>query len=175
MKKTLFLLFTLALFASCVNEQKKEMENNDLYFFNDFECVRGWGDANTITSGVAHSGKYFSKIDSVKQFSYGFKLEKKSISDTLLNKVAVSIWVLTKDIKTKACIVAQITRNDSSIYWQKSEIKNFIAQPLEWDNAKAEFILPKDIKPKDKILIYVWNADGKSEVDVDDLEVQFYK
>ena len=177
MKRIFFCLITLVILASCSEEksEKKNVEHDDLYFFNDFENVKGWGDALTITKGLAHSGKYFSKTDSINQFSYGFKSIKNSISEKDLKKVTVNVWILAKDPNTKAVLVTQILRNDSNFNWQKSSIKNFIVQPSTWVNMKASFNLPKDIKPKDKILIYVWNSNEKAEVDVDDFEVQFYK
>jgi hypothetical protein len=180
MKKILFAFISLALLAGCGDDttKKNEVTHNALYFFNDFENVRGWGEALTIVKGNAYSGQYYSKIDSVNKYSYGFKLEKNAISDKQLKKVSVDVWVRTSDVNTKSLLVAQITRKtakrDSTIYWEKSEIRKFKLQPSEWINVKSSFDLPKELQPKDKILLYVWNSDGKSEVDVDDMEVQFY-
>jgi hypothetical protein len=181
MKNILFIVISLALLAGCDEENVKQsnVKHDALYFFNDFENVRGWGEAFTITKGKGHSGMYYSKIDSIHQFSYGFKMDKNSIYDKELKKVSVNVWILAKDPNTKAVLVAQVNRKtatkDSSIYWQKAEIQKFKPQASVWTNVKASFDLPKNLQPKDNILFYVWNSDGKSEVDVDDLEVQFYK
>ncbi len=173
MKKTLFTLLAITVIFGCSNSDKKVLHNN-LYFSNDLESVKGWMEYNTLRQGNAHSGNYYSTTDSAWQFSQTFVLHAGEISAKPLKKVDVSVWANVSKDHFNGCIVTCITRNDSTIFWASSDLKNFYKKTGEWFQANASFNLPASIIQSDKVKIYVWNVDGKSEIKMDDMEIQFY-
>ena len=174
MKKFLLVALVIAAFASCSEEEKK-VEHNNLYFANDLENAIGWGTNKITTKGDAHSGKYYSKTDSIQPYSFAFSALLGDISEKKLSKVNVDIWTFVKNEKYKACIAVAVSRNDSTILWESSDLKAFYKEPGVWFKSSGTVKFPNNLEKTDKITVLVWNVDGKSEVRADDFEIQFFE
>ena len=173
MNKLLFSFIIIAVFASCSDEKK--VDHNNLYFANNFDDMRGWIQNDKIIKGKAHSGKYYSKTDSINLFSFAFNMGIGNLTQKTLKKADVTLWANVKDEKYAGSIVTSINRGDSTIFWDSSNLKFFYKKTGEWFEAKATFNYPSKVRKTDIVKIYLWNSNGKSEIDMDDIEIQFYE
>ena len=173
MKRILFALLAFSVLAVC-SCNKKKVIHNDLYYSNDLENVKGWIDNTTIVRGNAHSGNYYSVTDSSRRYSFTFKLPVSSISDKPLKKADVTLWAYVKNKNFDGSVVTCIMRDNNNVYWNSSDLKTFCKKPEEWFKATAYLRFPANIEKTDKVLIYLWNVDGKTEIRMDDMEIQFY-
>jgi hypothetical protein len=172
MKKILLALLVISVFISCSSDKKKTAHDN-LYYFNDLETVKGWMENNTLRKGDAHSGKFYSTTDSSWQYSLAFSLSVGNISDKPLKKADVSLWALVKKEKFDGSIVTCVTRKDSVLFWNSSNLNNFYKKPNEWFKATETMNFPAGMQNSDIVKVYLWNVDGKSVINIDDMEVQF--
>ena len=85
-------------------------------------------------------------------------------------------------------LVISISKNDSSIFWDglqlgKSDDKLSVWQlrgdsssgnePRVWSTIKLASLIPASLPADSRIKIYIWNAEGKSETDIDEMEIIF--
>ena len=84
-------------------------------------------------------------------------------------------------------LVVSIAKKDSSLFWDglqigESELKlrgrsaddNItINETRDWFTFRMESLIPGNLPIDSRIKIYIWNADGKSETDVDEMDITF--
>lgn len=168
------LLVSVILFASCAKDKKNELE-----FYNDFENVKGWtGGKNndeTIIKGLAHSGQYVSKTDSIYQYGFGFRINLSDLAEQPVKKVKASIWISVPDIRSDAGLVIALDSAGKNISWTSKSIKDFVKKTDEWTEVISEVQFPEMKTSKDySVTAYIWNT-GKFPVLSDDIRVEFLK
>ncbi len=168
------LLVSVILFASCAKDKKNELE-----FFNDLENVKGWtggkNNEESIVKGLAHSGQYISKTDSVFQYGFGFRINLSDLAEQPVKKVKASIWVNVTDIRSDAGLVVALDSAGKNILWASKPIKGFVKKTDEWTEVISEVEFPQMKTSKDyTVTAYIWNT-GKFPVLSDDIRVEFLK
>ncbi len=167
--KSLLILFLFPAFAFAQNANSVTH-----YFYNDLEAQSygfEWINMNTKTEGAGHSGKYYSKTDGENPYSVGIDapiphdLEKRNFT------VSIRVWVRMADTSATNQLVVSISKNDSTIFWKGRPVKTKFARPGKWALFTDAVLVPRNIPPKSKLKIYIWNHDGKIETNVDDLVV----
>lgn len=161
------------LMAACSNnEQDKGLE-----FTNDLEDVNGWSgidhNVHTVVKGMARSGNYISKMDTVNRYGYLFRSKLSDLSDKPLKAVKVAIWANVTEVSAEALLVVAIDSLGKSILWEGQKLNEFVKKTDVWTEVLAEADLSK-LKPgKDYVIsVFVWN-NGKSVIYTDDHRVRF--
>jgi len=162
------------LFAAC-SGKKDDVKNSDLsapgVFYSNLEAT-GWMNQFTLSKDAAHSGRYSSRVDSVNQFSFGFKETVSIIGDTIPKKANIDFWVLYPQAGIKSTIVLSVDSCEKNIFWFGTPLIDSVKTTAKWQQIKASVNLPENIMPTDKISVYVWNNDKKTFY-IDDLTVSF--
>ncbi|HOY30605.1 MAG TPA: hypothetical protein PKW80_01880 [Bacteroidales bacterium] len=173
----IFVVITCAivLFSACSDNKEEKNENKAgvTCFSSDMENT-GWINQTTLTRETAHSGKFSSRVDSVQQYSFGFRDFFKNINDTLPEKVDVSFWILYPQKDIKSTMVISIDSVEKNIFWQGTDLKDSVQVPNQWKEIKTTIELPENIMQTDRIAIYIWGTDKKSFY-IDDMKVTFGK
>ncbi|MEI6764863.1 MAG: hypothetical protein WCM76_04420 [Bacteroidota bacterium] len=134
-----------------------------------------WMNQHTVISGFGHTGSRCSKIDTTNRFSYGPCQTFKNIDSTFLpTRVNINFWTLFKKTGITTNLVISIDNNGKNIFWAGLDLKDQVKKADEWTNINAAYTLPADIKPDDRISIYVWNPNNNIAF-VDDFDVEFQK
>ncbi len=162
------------LFASCAKDKKNELE-----FYSDLENVKGWtggkNNEETIIKGLAHSGQYISKTDSIFQYGFGFRINLSDLVEQPVKKVKASIWVNVTDIRSDAGLVVALDSAGKNILWASKPIKDFVKKTDEWTEVISEVEFPQMKTSKDySVTAYIWNT-GKFPVLSDDIRIEFLK
>ena len=154
--------------------------------FDDPSKNTSWINSNTIVMGTDTSRKYISKTDAQNPYSAGIEVE---IPEQLKRKnFRISVMCNVNKIPgVNNQLVISIAKSDSAVYWDGFQIDGsntkLSLHPIEapgrasdsrsWYTLNMSSLIPGNIPIDSKIKIYVWNADGKSETDVDDMEITF--
>lgn len=178
LRHTVFLL--LACSAVALAQQNKV---ETIRYFNNFDDSAKnapWMNSGTIVYDSS-SGNHFSRTDSSNPYSSGIEVE---IPQNLKHR---NFRITMKcDIKitpgSNNKFVIAISKNDSAIYWEGKQLGDSSLKAEEW-HPKADatgwkilntsVLVPGNLPADSKIKIYLWNEDGKSETDLDNLEITF--
>ncbi len=177
MKKILLLLAISAILVSCGgNKENKSGESTVVTYLTDMENIDSlatlipatWKNLETVTDTLAHSGKYASMVDSIKEFSLVYENKLGNMSQNLPKTVKVSAYGCTLKEGTKAFIVCSINNNK---FYSGAEVDSLFTTTNEWKEISAEFKLPENLSTEDVLKAYVWNNKAGVFL-VDDLKVE---
>jgi hypothetical protein len=184
------LFFTFFFLAISFNGLAQEKVYPSHRFYNNFDDPAqnsSWMNSNTIILSNDSSRKFVSRIDENNPYSAGLEIE---IPDDLKRKnfrieVACSVFVKPA---TNNKLVISISKNDSSVFWEGIQIgdqwktnsteispgRTDEQQSSEkWYAVKKSTLIPGNIPVDSKVKIFIWNADGKSVTDIDNMDVTF--
>lgn len=145
-------------------------------YFNNFEdsVVNAvWMNPNTITESSDSVKNHFSRTDKTNAYSSGIEIE---IPAGLKGKnFTLSVKGLKRISGAGANnqLVISVALKDSAIFWKGEHLTDSADKLNEWRMFGYSTLVPGNIPRDSKIKIFVWNADGKSETDIDDLEIYF--
>ncbi len=170
MKKILFLVlgvFTLLVFSCSNNKEfvpvfRGEIDEGD------------WINTHTIGKYGGVKRDYCSKIDSVYQYSYGFKKLVKEISPKPVKKIKTVAWVKLEDLNKKTLLVVSLGKDDKNISWSGHEINPIIKEVNKWYKVEFEDTFPEYDSEGAYIEVYVFNP-NKNIAYVDDFEISFFE
>lgn len=171
--KTYGLLFLSIFFiaSSCSNKQENKTSDFNK-FFNNGENDGCWINSNTLKVGPAFSGSISAQVDSTTEWGFGFKEVVGKVGDKIPVKITANAMIMRDSDVDDATFVVSVDSDDKNLLWQGTSIKGFAPKPKEWSKLSVQFNLPKDLKPTDKIGVYLWNKD-KKKIFMDDLEILF--
>ncbi len=162
MRKLFIFLASIVLLGGC-------SKKNPVTFENDTDD-HDWINQQTIKDiPNAHSGLSASVLDSVHQYSLGFRKTIESIG-IKPKKIEFSYWLFVKSENHKASTILSIDFEGKNIDWQGRPVTAL--EINKWVQVVESFTLPKTINPNYKVSLYVWQT-SKEEVVVDDLMVTF--
>lgn len=165
----LFALFVAFAFTSC------EEKTSKLSFLNDFDNSKPWTLDTTLVKGTAHSGDYAVKVASPREYSIGFHMKCKEISNNPLKKIKISVWVNLNDTSSEAVLVTGINSVSApNVFYDSKPLKSIVKEKDKWTEITTEYFINKgDInKPENTILVYIWNRELKPIL-MDDLKISF--
>ncbi len=170
MKKLLYYLFgiTIILLASCSN-------NSDFVatYKCDLDANGDWINCKTLGKFGGATGDYCSKVDSVNEYSYGFRKLINEIIPNPIKRIKVSVWVKLTDLGKKCVlVVAIIGTNNKNIFWSGHELNPLVKKVNEWVKIDVEDVLPDYDAEGAFAGVYVWNP-NKNIAYIDDYEIRF--
>ena len=166
----IFLAFFILITCFGCNKNKQQ----GLVYFNDFENIKGWTDV-LLDRKPVHSGSYSNRLDSINTYGETFKLSFKEISDHIIRKVKVKLWVFFPNKEAKGKFVIEINQPDKkNLFWIAKNIEELVKTPGEWTQIEMEFsFVNKDyMLPQNVIKIFPWNL-NKQPFFVDDVRLEF--
>jgi hypothetical protein len=149
---------------------------NAQVFFNDLEDslnTKHWIGLQTIDSGFAHSGRYFSRVDSL--IPYGLGLESR-FPASVQNKnvrLKVSGWVKSEVPLDEALFVLSLKEGSEDLLWKGIELAPLITAGEQWFYFSDSLNIPANVSATGLIKAYLWNNDGKHRMGIDDLKFEF--
>lgn len=179
--KNLFIITILAVMATACgsgNQEKSEASSsNEITFTTDLENIdsllneipASWKNEKTIAEGMAHSGKFASKIDSTSEFSFVFEQKLSYIDARVPKKVHYTAWIYSDMANTPGSIVVSVNNN---AYYKGFKIADFFPAGKEWKQVSATFELPETLTGENIIKGYVWNQ-NKNPLIIDDISIKF--
>lgn len=133
-----------------------------------------WINTHTVGKFGGVKKDYCSKIDSVNQYSYGFKKLISEISPDPIKKVNVSVWVKINDTNKKTSLVISLDNKDGkNIFWSGHEVNPITKETNKWYKIDVLDVFPEDYEIDGAVIgVYVWNPNNDI-VYVDDFEISF--
>lgn len=174
MKKTGLIVAALVLVITSCNRGAKE--NTDIIISQEINMEHKYLNfEDSKREGKPHSGKYFSSVDSTKQFGVGYEYE---LADTLKNrnlKVYVSAWVRERDAPLQGHLILALSTSKGTVTWQALKYKNTVYVPNEWVQIKdsVSFSSNQITDSLVKIGVVAEKLNGQDGFDVDDLNVTY--
>ncbi|GAB3861109.1 hypothetical protein GCM10028822_40080 [Hymenobacter terrigena] len=149
--------------------------------FNNFENLDGWlADSPalaTINREKAHSGVYSTKVSPGHDYSLGYSNTLERFSPDWPAKITVSAWVLLPNDQANAKLVTQVKSPNagSDLVWEGLELNKVVKVYNKWQHVEQTITMPEAAKPDSRLLVYLWRADSKEPVYLDDLEISLAK
>ena len=150
-------------------------------YFNNFEdstLNREWMNMNTISAddtlgNLPAQKNHFSRTDEIHRYSSGIEM---GIPEDLVNKnfrISVRGLIRVSVAGTDDQVVIAVSMGDSSVYWKGEHISMSSGKTNTWNGFEVSTLIPRNIHGSSRIKIFLWNADGKSLTDVDNLNINF--
>lgn len=168
-----FFIF-IVLFGLNSYGQMKELifhqyQNN----FEDSLVNVQWMNPNTITLSNETFKNHFSRTDKVNSYSSGIEIEvpvdlkRKNFSITVKGLLRVTA------LDAQDQLVISVSRGDSAIFWNGTHLPDSMGKVNQWNNFNVSCLVPRNIPKDSKVKIFLWNPDGKSETDLDNIDIYF--
>jgi len=139
-------------------------------FFNN--CDKGviWGQMQTVTTGMAHSGKKSSVTGNGNDYSITFEYPFKIIPDSLKKFINVEFWLYQTSLNHDSKLVIQATGEGMQDYWNGLGISSEVKEVNAWSRYTIQVPVPAEIMHADLLKIYVLNQ-SKEKVYIDDFRI----
>lgn len=179
-RKTEFVKCAFAIFCIFVliTSCDKKPTIDRFHYYQSFDELKGWFPSHqNITSLVLpHSGNYCYLTNESNPYSTSLSLKFKEIDLYKPKKIKSSVWCYVTDTATNAEFCLQIkTPTGEFKHWKTTPINKQVTKTNTWTKLDIVSEIEKSMYAADnEISIYFWNQ-GKSEIFVDDFEVEFYR
>lgn len=174
-------LLSVLLLTGCSQKSDDATVAKNLAF-NDFENLDGWlADSpalKTLTHTKAHSGKYSTMVSSDYEFSLGYNNALSRLSPDWPAKLTISAWVMVPNDQAGAKLVTEIkssNKQESNLLWEGLELNKAVKLYNQWQYIEQTITMPTAAKPTSRLLVYLWRADSKASVYLDDLKITLAK
>ncbi len=178
MKKILLASFVALALVACKSTPKDQQgdQPQTKVIATDLENIDSlanlvpatWKNLNTIVEGVAHSGKYSSKLDSVNEFSVVYENKLNLLDDNMPKKISVSAMGCALKPGTRVLMVVSVNGDK---YYRAAEFDSTFVALNEWKQMNASWDLPKELASDDRIKAYIYNK-KIGELLVDDFKIE---
>jgi hypothetical protein len=165
-------LLAIAVIAVCFVNCQKKGKNNSFTTYNNLESISGWDRVHpTIVKGDAFSGNSYIQLNKENVYGAGFKMKIEDLGFKTFNTLSLSTAVRIKNSGEEACVVVNVYRGDSSIYWEALNTRSFNIEPNIWTPISKQFVFPSSkFQSDDVLMIFPWSNKGYS-VDFDDIKL----
>jgi hypothetical protein len=174
MKKTYaigFILFLTLTIVSCGGDPKGIEKTKEVY--SEFQDMEDTSNYPECSSGGAHSGKFFSRVDSVNQYGKGIYF---NMPDSLVFKdlrLVVSAWVRMYDNAPEKMIGISLNETPSNkiLKWYDIKPANKKIQTNNWVLVTDSFTIDATLNasPDNMIQVFPYNSNKIGAMDVDDI------
>jgi len=140
--------------------------------FNDFEnSVPYWKlNENDISGEIKYDG---TKSNRISEFSstFEFPLDSLNVSDSNEFLVQCKLYIYATD-KTETKVIVSLENADNTYFWKALDVSRYLKAYSNWWPVSFDVILlPKDLKPKSLLKIYVWKND-ETDVFIDNFDIK---
>ena len=168
-------LLLVLVIAGCSHSSGTE-PTSGILAANDFDDIDGWvADSSvlvTLSKARAHSGAYSTMAAPGHEFSFGYNNKLSRVAPTMPTKIKVSAWVMLPNAQTNAKLVTEIkSSNGANMQWDGLELAKTVKRFNKWQYVEQTVSIPPAAKPDDRLLAYLWLANSKEPVYLDDLKI----
>ena len=169
MQRLFICILPLFIVASTCKAQTNRYYNN----FQDSTIHAQWMNGNTIVKDNDSLTNFFSRTDKEHPYSSGIemKLPENIRSKNFRLSIKGRIRATVTDAKNQ--LVISFAQNDSLVFWTGIELPDSSGVPGQWTAFGYTNLFPRNIPPGCTFKVFIWNADGLSVTDVDDMEITF--
>ena len=172
MKKVIYLAALTVLFG-CAKEEKKKAFEMDLNLTGEMLQVN----TQTVIQDEANANNFYSKVDSISKYGYGYKL---ILPDSL--KESNLKVILTADVKETESTTGELDisineSNMNTLFWGFSPMNKHIKQLNTWTSIKDSVLIPADKNKKSGSSLFIFSSKqiGKGAFCVDNFKVKIIK
>ncbi|MBL0103399.1 MAG: hypothetical protein IPP51_06315 [Bacteroidetes bacterium] len=169
--RSLLLLYSLLSisFYAFAQDQVIKIASGFEGFFPD----RTWTNTGTIAFDSS-SNNHFSATDSLHPYGIGYKSSFPASLRFQSVEVTVKAKVRAHSAGGKGSLVFSSTRNSQSTFWESRNIVVQQADTGRWIDFTASAAFPSNLTGNEcELLIFFWNENGKSQIDIDDVDFVF--
>ena len=152
--------------------------NSDVLAANDFENLDGWlADSPalaTLTKTRAHSGAYSTQVGPGYDFGLGYSNPLSRLASEWPGKIKVSAWVFVPSNQEAGKLVTELKTGDANskgLLWEGLDLAKAVKSYNQWQYVEKVVALPEAAKPSSRLLVYLWRAESKQPVYLDDLKI----
>lgn len=172
MKKVVYLAALTVLFG-CAKEEKKKAFEIDLDLTGEMMQVN----TQTVIQDEANANNYYSKVDSLTKYGYGYKIV---LPDSLKEKnlkVIISADVKETEAVTGEFIISINEPNMNNLYWGNRMVAAQLKDLNIWKPYKDSIIIGSNQNPKKNSHLYIFNSKftGGGVFCVDNFKVKIIK
>lgn len=172
-KGVLFFSLIIILLSAC----SKIAQPEDMVITADMNMEnRMLNFESTLKENGAHSGRYYSSIDSVRQYGVGYSYV---LADSLKTKnvtVCFSAWVRESELPFEGAIAAAVESSKGNLAWVTFDIKKKKDyKPGTWVEIRDSVTYKSSLfsDPYIDIRVFGIKSKGKDMLDVDDLQIKY--
>ncbi|GAB2795294.1 hypothetical protein HNQ93_002984 [Hymenobacter luteus] len=172
----------LALSAAGCSKKPADAADTSTLAATSFENLDGWlADSPalaTLTRDKAHTGRYSTMVGPSHEFSLGYSNALSRLAPEWPARLTVGAWVLLPPEHGAAKLVTQIkgaTPGTPDLLWEGLDLTQAVKIAGKWQYVEQTITMPEAAKPTSKILVYLWRADSKQPVYLDDLSISLTK
>lgn len=169
------------LLTSCTSGAS-EAPATGLLAANGFENLDGWLAESpalaTLNKDQAHSGKYSTMAAPGNDYSLGYNNALSKLSPDWPAVLTVSAWVLVPNDQATAKLVTEVTgggAKGASLLWQGLDLTKAVKVFNKWQYVEQTITMPATAKPNSRLKVYLWRAESKDPVYLDDLKISLAK
>ena len=176
MKKIKILLLSSVVFFSC-GEEKIEVEKTTEFKKYTLTAEDSIPVEPTRLKGIAHMGDYAYRTDSSNQYAAGVV---EMLHDTLINscvRVCLDFWVKSSNPIKGDGMAISFNSKDATVFWKTYDPIEYGAKTNEWINIKDSITFNSNQINQSGMFIklFGYNANKKSIMDFDDINITFKK
>ncbi|WP_139924947.1 hypothetical protein [Hymenobacter sp. DG01] len=168
----------LALSAAGCSEKPAKPAATNTLAATSFENLDGWlADSPalaTLNRDQAHTGQYSTMVGPSHEFSLGYVNPLSRLAPEWPAKLTVGGWVLLASEQGAAKLVIEIkgdTPGAPNLLWEGLDVAQAVKVYNKWQYVEHTITMPDAAKPTSRILVYLWRADSKQPVYLDDLSI----
>jgi hypothetical protein len=170
----IFIISLCLFFISC--SQPKEVEVLTFLEKRNYTAEDSVIDFYPREKGDAHSGNYFSRTDSFRNYGIGTTF---NINDTCINKdfkIKIKLWVRSNQTSPQAVYAIALHDGDKVTSWNEIKFNKYIKETNKWLNISDSVTIPASAINKPGLIIktFTYNTQKQLIVDSDDLELVFF-
>jgi len=141
--------------------------------FQDSVINVGWMNGNTIVRDGDSLTNFFSRTDKEHPYSSGIEMTLPENIRSKNFRLSIKGRVRASVTDAKNQLVVSFAQNDSLIFWTGIELPDSSSVPGKWIAFGYTNLFPRNIPAGCTFKVFVWNADGLSITDIDDIEITF--
>ncbi|MCX7861740.1 MAG: hypothetical protein N2449_01950 [Bacteroidales bacterium] len=154
MKTLCIYLILFTIIFSCTSEKSKSIYNGKM-----IELIP-WINREWVKEVNLPDHPYAAFVDSVHEFSYGFKVYYKDIQPAKPKKIEVSCLIYPYNMPNNVQLVLEMKENDTNIFWKSEKIKT--GKVGQWNEVTLTADIPQNLPPNVLIQIYLWSPNRES-------------
>ena len=172
MKKVIYLAALTVLFG-CTKEVKKNSLELDLDLTGELINVNN----QSLIQDPANSSNYFSQVDSISKYGFGYRLVMPDSLKGKTIKVIISASVRETESITGEFVVSINEPDMTTLFWGNKSVKTQLKQLNQWQSFKDSVIIDSKLNPNKNGNLYIFNnkLNGKGYFNVDDFKVKIIK
>ncbi len=150
---------------------------NQSTFFYDLENESSMEGIKTLSTDVAHSGRYSSLIKSKNSYSVSIVKKAGDIINDTIRSVWASVWLYPLDDNSDCTLSLEIRNTDDEpVFWSGKSTAKMNLKANSWQKINGVMNLSAEdyrkLSPDDKLYVYVVN-NKRTKIYVDDFKISF--